>query len=103
MSCATTIVYTGTEALRLFEGMGGIDFIVRPGMRVVINRTCLWQKPDDAATTHLSVIQAIAALVQKAARFPYVDSPGGPYNTSSLRRVYSMTGMEEAADQTGGS
>ena len=102
--CDNYRIYRVTEALeRLFEGMGGIDSIVRPGMRVVIKPNLLTaKKTDDAATTHPSVIQAIAALVQKAGGLVCIaDSPGGPYNTSSLRRVYSMTGMEEAADQTG--
>ncbi|HOQ75809.1 MAG TPA: DUF362 domain-containing protein [Thermoclostridium sp.] len=93
-----------TEALeKLFEGMGGIGSIIKPGMRVVIKPNLLTaKKPDDAATTHPAVVQAIAALVQKAGGLVCIaDSPGGPYNIPSLKRVYAVTGMDEAADETG--
>lgn len=93
-----------TDALeKIFEGMGGLQALIRPGMRVAVKPNLLFaKKPDDAATTHPAVIQAIAALVQKAGGLvSIVESPGGPYNVPSLKRVYAMTGMEEAADETG--
>lgn len=93
-----------TSALeKIFEGMGGIGSIVKPGMRVAIKPNLLMpKKPDDAATTHPAVVQAIAGLVQKAGGLvSIVESPGGPYNVSSLKRIYTATGMEEAADETG--
>lgn len=88
---------------RIFDGLGGINSLVRPGMRVAIKPNLLSAKrPDDAATTHPTVVQAIASLVQKAGGIvTIVDSPGGPYNIPSLKRVYATTGMEEAADATG--
>ncbi len=88
---------------KIFEGMGGIDSLIKPGMRVALKPNLLLaKKPDDAATTHPAVIQAIAALVQKAGGLvSIVESPGGPYNVPSLKRVYAATGMEDAANETG--
>lgn len=83
--------------------MGGIENLVKPGMRVALKPNLLLaKKPDDAATTHPAVIQALAALVQKAGGLvSIVESPGGPYNLSSLKHVYAVTEMDKAADETG--
>lgn len=87
----------------IFDKMGGLDKFVKPGMRVAIKPNLLMaKKPDDAATTHPSVIKAIITLVQKAGGIAaIVESPGGPYNTSILKMVYTNTGMEEIANETG--
>ena len=88
---------------KIFNDMGGLDSIVKPGMRVAIKPNLLMSKnPDDAATTHPSVIKAIITFVQKAGGIAtIVESPGGPYNTSILKMVYTNTGMEEIANETG--
>jgi len=93
-----------TNALeKIFEGLGGLNSFIKPGMRVAIKPNLLSaKKPDDAATTHPALVRAIASMVQKAGGLVcIVDSPGGPYNIPSIKRVYAMTGMEEAADETG--
>lgn len=88
---------------RIFDQLGGISSCVKPGMRVAIKPNLLFpKKPDDAATTHPSVVKALAALVQKAGGLvTIVESPGGPYNISSLKRLYAVTGMDDAANETG--
>jgi uncharacterized protein (DUF362 family) len=88
---------------KIFDDMGGLSNIIRPGMRVAIKPNLLMaKKPNDAATTHPSVVQAIIKLVQKAGGIAtIVESPGGPYNIPLLKMVYSKTGIEEVADETG--
>jgi len=88
---------------KIFDEMGGIDSIIRPGMRIAIKPNLLMaKKPDDAATTHPSVIKAIITLVHKAGGIVTIaDSPGGPYNTATLKMVYANTGMEQVANETG--
>lgn len=87
----------------MFDQMGGLDEIIKPGMRVAIKPNLLAAKnPDDAATTHPSVVKAVISMVQKAGGIvTIVESPGGPYNTAILKKVYSVTGMEAVADETG--
>lgn len=88
---------------KIFEDMGGLDKIIKPGMRVAIKPNLLMaKKPGDAATTHPAVVRAVIKLVQKAGGIvTIVESPGGPYNIPILKMVYSKTGMEEVADETG--
>ncbi len=88
---------------KIFDQMGGFENIIKPGMRVAIKPNLLMaRKPDDAATTHPAVVKAIITLVQKAGGIAsLVESPGGPYNTALLKRVYATTGMEAVATETG--
>ncbi len=88
---------------QIFDEMGGLDKFVKPGMKVAIKPNLLMaKKPDDAATTHPAVIKAVITLVQRAGGIAsIVESPGGPYNTALLKRVYASTGMEAAATETG--
>lgn len=87
----------------MFDNMGGLSQIIKPGMRVAIKPNLLMaKKPDDAATTHPSVVHAVIKLVQQAGGIvTIVESPGGPYNTPMLKMVYSKTGIEEVANDTG--
>lgn len=87
----------------IFEQLGGLENIVKPGMRVAVKPNLLMaRKPDDAVTTHPAIVQAVITLVQKAGGVVCIaESPGGPYNMSSLKRVYAATGMDKVADETG--
>lgn len=88
---------------QIFEQMGGIEKFVKPGMRVAIKPNLLMAKrPEDAATTHPSVVHAIIKLVQKVGGIAViVESPGGPYNIPMLKMVYTKTGIERIANETG--
>lgn len=88
---------------KIFHQMGGIEDMIKPGMKVAIKPNLLMaKKPDEAATTHPAVIKAIITLVQKAGGIAsIVESPGGPYNTALLKRIYALTGMEAVANETG--
>jgi uncharacterized protein (DUF362 family)/Pyruvate/2-oxoacid:ferredoxin oxidoreductase delta subunit len=88
---------------QMLNEMGGIEKIVKPGMRVAIKPNLLMAKrPEEAATTHPAVIHAVIQLVQKAGGIAViVESPGGPYNIPMLKMVYAKTGIEQIANETG--
>lgn len=87
----------------IFEQMGGLESIIKPGMRVAVKpNLAMAKKPEDAVTTNPNIVKAVIALIQRAGGLAViVESPGGPYNTAMLKRVYSVTGMETVANETG--
>lgn len=92
------------EALKgVLEQLGGISVFVRPGQRVAIKLNLIARKrPEEAATTHPAVVEAVVRQVQRAGGIPVLcDSPGGPYNQALLRAVYRATGIADVAERTG--
>lgn len=83
--------------------IGGIGRFVRPGEEVLLKPNLVMKKrPEEAATTHPAVVQAVARLVQSAGGLVTIgDSPGGPYTGWMLDQVYRATGMTEVAERTG--
>lgn len=80
------------------EPIGGLDW-VRPGMRIALkaNLVCAHKK-EAAATTHPTVLAELTRmLIARGATVVIGDSPGGLYNEAVLKRVYEITGMNEAA------
>lgn len=94
-------VYAAVE--KVIEHLGGWKHFIKPGKKVVIKPNLLmFKKPEEAATTHPSIVQAVITQVQKAGGIVTIaESPGGPYNHAMLRHVYKATGMERVADETG--
>ena len=88
---------------RVFAQFGGLEKIIRPGMRVLLKPNLLTaKKPNDAATTHPAFVEAVArAVMEVGGVVTIADSPGGPYAISWLKRVYASTGMDEVAERTG--
>ena len=79
------------------EPLGGLSW-VRPGMCVALkaNLVCAHKK-EAASTTHPTVLaQLTRMLAERGARVILGDSPGGLFNEPTLKRVYDMTGMQEA-------
>lgn len=85
------------------DNLGGIDKFVKEGDRVLIKPNLLMRKkPEDAVTTHPSLIEALCREIIKAGGHPVIaDSPGGPFSPAILEAVYKSTGMEEVARRTG--
>ena len=92
-------------AAALAEALAPFDL---PGL--VIGKTVLLKpnllapvKPDRAATTHPAVVKALArmCLGAGAAGVTITDSPGGPYNGVYVQQVYRITGMADAARESG--
>jgi uncharacterized protein (DUF362 family)/Pyruvate/2-oxoacid:ferredoxin oxidoreductase delta subunit len=77
--------------------------IIKNGSKVVIKPNLLIRRsPEDATTTHPRFVEAIIKAVQKRGGIAIIaESPGGPYTKALLKSVYTGTGMEEAANNTG--
>jgi len=85
--------------------LGGINRFVKPNQRVCLKPNLLLPaRPEQAVTTHPTIIEAMANLVREAGGKPFIaDSPGGgvPYTEEGLRRVYHKTGLLDLAERTG--
>ena len=85
------------------EHLGGMSRFVQPGMRVLLKPNLLAPRaPTEATTTHPAIVAAVTRLVQEAGGTVTVaDSPGGPFVAALLKTIYSATGMEQVARDTG--
>ena len=84
----------------LFEAMGGLASIIKPGQTVLLKPNLLSPHiPDDAVTTHPEVVrQLIFSCVRAgAARIWVGDSPAGEHAESAL---WAKTGMADAVAGT---
>ena len=98
--------YTADVEQRLREGLaelGGMSTFVKPGQKVLLKVNLLMKKrPEEAVTTHPSVVEAMVRLVQEAGGIPIIgDSPGGPYTVNSLQAIYTRSGLRAVAERTG--
>ena len=86
----------------LLSPIGGLDW-VKEGMNIVIKANLVtFAHPDEAVTTHPSLICAlIEMLCERGAKVIVGDSPGGLYNAAFLNRVYSVCGLG-AVEAAGG-
>lgn len=87
----------------LLARCGGIDSIVKPGMRVLVKVNLLMKRrPDQATTTHPEVARAVVRAVQRAGGVPILaDSPGGPFTRGMLAGICEACGMNDVAQETG--
>jgi uncharacterized protein (DUF362 family)/Pyruvate/2-oxoacid:ferredoxin oxidoreductase delta subunit len=87
----------------IFDACGGIETIVSPGMKVALKPNLIGRKkPEEAATTHPSIVRAVAELCKEAGGSVMIcESPGGVYDKGALRSIYKATGIEEAAELSG--
>lgn len=98
--------YTADVEKSLKEGLlewGGMSTFVKPGQKVLLKVNLLMKKrPEEAVTTHPSVVEAVVRLVQEAGGIAIIgDSPGGPYTVNALQAIYSKSGLREVAERTG--
>ncbi len=94
--CADYGEETVTAALdRVFCALGGLDWVTA-GMTVGIKANLVSaMRPDACATTHPTVIAALARrLSERGARVIIGDSPGGLYTPAFVGHVYAASGME---------
>lgn len=102
--CPSYNAETVNEALdKVINLLGGLDKYVRPGQVVAVKPNLIARKkPEEAATTHPVLVEAVVRMVQKAGGHPFiVDSPGGPSSKALLNSVYRATGMAGVAERTG--
>ena len=70
------------------------------GKRVLLKVNLLMGKsPDEAITTNPDFVIAVARTIKKYGGQPYLaDSPGGPFNKTSLKFAYSKSGYTAPAE-----
>lgn len=88
---------------RALDELGGVRAILDGRQKVLVKPNLVLPKePEDAATTHPSVVRAVCrAFVAAGAQVTICDSPGGPNRPMLLKRTYAICGMEAVAGETG--
>ena len=88
---------------RVFDEFGGAEAILAGRKKVVVKPNLIMpKKPEDAATTHPFVVEAVCkAFVKAGAKVTIIDSTGGPHTKLVLKMLYGKTGMKEAAENSG--
>ncbi len=91
-----------TALQEVLAPLGGLSWVT-PGMKIAVKANLITMiKPEAAATTHPALLAALMKmLAEKGAEVTLGDSPGGLYTKAYLDRVYSVTGMKEAAKAAG--
>jgi uncharacterized protein (DUF362 family)/Pyruvate/2-oxoacid:ferredoxin oxidoreductase delta subunit len=92
-----------TAVGRVLDAFGGARSILGERKRVLVKPNLIMPlKPDDAATTHPAVIEAIcSAFIKAGASVSIIDSTGGPHTKILLNMLYRRCGMTEAAARSG--
>ncbi|MDP2719691.1 MAG: DUF362 domain-containing protein [Dehalococcoidia bacterium] len=82
---------------------GGIGASVKSGQTVLLKPNLLrLSAPDEAVVTHPNVVGAVARiLIDHGAKVIIGDSPGGPFTRFFLEKMYSRTGLDKVARDTG--
>ncbi|WP_294522599.1 DUF362 domain-containing protein [uncultured Pseudoflavonifractor sp.] len=102
----TDYAQAGEKLEALLDMMGGMGRFAKAGETLALKVNLLESiAPDRAVTTHPSVVAAVAAQTARAgAKAVILDSPGGGHwqnSPAALEKLYSVTGMAEAARQSG--
>jgi len=88
---------------RLLEEFGGAKAILGNGKKVLVKPNVLMpKKPEDAATTHPAVVEAVCReFINAGAEVTLIDSTGGPHTKLVLSLLYGKTGIKKAAKRAG--
>ena len=92
---------------RVLEAFGGAKGVMESSVngekRVLVKPNILIpKKPEDAATTHPAVMEAVCRVFTEAgAEVAIIDSTGGPHTKFVLKLLYGKTGMKQAAANSG--
>lgn len=103
-ACGSYEQETVSHALEcVLAPLGGLRQFVRAGQRVLIKPNLLLsKKPEECATTHPAVVEAVACAVRAlGADAVIADSPGGLYNRQVLKSVYTASGMNGVSERSG--
>jgi uncharacterized protein (DUF362 family)/Pyruvate/2-oxoacid:ferredoxin oxidoreductase delta subunit len=99
--------YDGVEdkLAGLIDLMGGMGRFAKQGQKIVLKVNLLREaRPEEAVSTHPSVVAAVGKLAKKAGAVPVIaDSPGGGYRYTrkTLDKIYHTNRMHQAANQAG--
>ena len=88
---------------RVLDAFGGAEAILNGRKRVLVKPNLIMpRKPDDAATTHPAVIEAVcSAFIKAGAEVTIIDSTGGPHTKIVLKMLYNKCDMATAAQNSG--
>ena len=88
---------------RVLDAFGGADTILGGRKRVLVKPNLIMpRKPEDAATTHPAIIEAVSsAFIKAGATVTVIDSTGGPHTKVLLKMLYNRCGIAEAAKRSG--
>ncbi len=86
-----------------FSLLGGIEKFVKKGQIVALKVNLVHKaSPEEAVTTHPSVVLAVAKLIHEAKADCFiVDSAGGAYNQNAMMPIYKASGMLELNEKYG--
>lgn len=87
----------------LIDNLGGWDKYIKKGQNVLLKTNLLMGKDAELAiTTHPEILRAVGRkVVSMGADIIIGDSPGGPFNESSLKRAYKKSGILKMAEEEG--
>lgn len=89
----------------LLSMMGGIHQFAKPDEKIVLKVNLLQPaKPEQALSTHPTVVSAVARMTKKSGANPVIaDSPGAGYryNEKTLNTLYRRCEMFKAAEEAG--
>jgi len=79
--------------------VGGGQEVVKPGQKVLLKPNMLMAStPDNAATTHPSILKAMIKIVKERGAIPFVgDNPGNAY--ANVDRALETTGFKKVAQE----
>lgn len=84
------------------ELIGGLDNIVHPGDRVLLKVNLLSARPpEDAVTTHPSVVSVVIELVQDAGGIPIVGDGAGMVHPGATAEALEVSGIKRVAEELG--
>ncbi len=93
------------QTAELLNMMGGISAFAGSGEKIALKVNLLTAaRPEQAVTTHPSVVSAVAASAKEQGARPFIiDSPGSgyKYDPKTLEKTYRRTGMNQAAEEAG--
>ncbi|MGD2145893.1 MAG: DUF362 domain-containing protein, partial [Anaerolineae bacterium] len=101
-ACETLSREVVEEALlSVLAPLGGMGRFVSPGMQVLLKPNLLAAvAPDQAVTTHPTLVQAVTESVQEAGGTVLIgDSPAGPLKNAP--QAWETSGLREIAERTG--
>lgn len=89
----------------LMDLMGGMQQFAQRGENIVLKVNLLREaRPDEAVSTHPSLVAAVARMAKENGAKPIIaDSPGGGYRytVKTLDKIYRTCGMHQAAREAG--
>ena len=94
---------TSKQAVREAIDLLGCFDEIKAGMRILIKPNVLTaREPEDAATTHPSLVRAVCEIVKEAGAHPVVGDCAGITSAGATAQALEKSGIKQAALEGGG-